>query len=172
MIYNESYTSLEFIFKVFGKCGCRLNFPVAFWVTDSKYLNMLPMPVFTNSPHCQLSWFFPLKGFQVFDKSKYGQIPKYNHTFLITMNLKLKLNKLTRIFHLRVIKWFYILIMFEYSYFLFWWSYTNQTIIKEAEVFFWQTINWWLLTTFNACQGYFLYETKNPHRIYNFKNWS
>lgn len=97
MIYNESYTSLEFIFKVFGKCGCRLNFPVAFWVTDSKYLNMLPMPVFTNSPHCQLSWFFPLKGFQVFDKSKYGQIPKYNHTFLITMNLKLKLNKLTRI---------------------------------------------------------------------------
>ena len=36
---------------VFGNCRCQLNFAVVFQVNDSKYKNLLPAPVFANSPN-------------------------------------------------------------------------------------------------------------------------
>ena len=47
------YTDLHnFVFDIFGNSRRQLNLAVAFRFKDGKYQNILPTPIFANSPGC------------------------------------------------------------------------------------------------------------------------
>ena len=53
------YTDLKnFVSAIFGNCPHDLNFAVLFQFNNSKYQNILPMPVSVNSPYCVYNNFF------------------------------------------------------------------------------------------------------------------
>ena len=44
----------NYFFDIFGNCHNQLNFAVIFRVNEGKYQNILPTPIFANSPGCML----------------------------------------------------------------------------------------------------------------------